>query len=973
MPGSVSRHFLGWKLPLVQTVREWLTSGWSGTGVLNLSDCLVVVPSRTAGRRLREALAVHAAESGAAVFPPLVVTPDYLIAPARLAIGSPVASGTQELLIWTALLQRIRLHEVRRLFPVDPVDRSLLWAHDTAGNLLAVRRLLVEAGHTFSSAAGVMAEQGLEAGRWFDLAVLEKAAGLLFGERGIEDPGMVQLRLPEEMAVPADIRRIVVAGLADLRTLAGAVLTRLSAEVPVDLLIAAPEAAADTFDLWGRPLAAGWARREIPLPEASTSLRRLNSPREQGEWVVDRCTAWSGETATVSREGLSSIVAIGIPDAELGPELAQTCRQAGLGTYDPAGEPLAGTGLAYLLQCTGDALVSGSFAAFRRFLICPGAARAMLRSGVTEGEPSFSETSLLGDADRLDRESMPTSLGDALSALPRLGAPSALGVGLRWLQRWQDRFRKEAFVPSVVAFLAELHEGRSYTKRDPQGQALAAAADALVGLAEDFRALGEIWPKPLPLAEHFELLQRRLASEVLYPEHEVGDLELCGWLELPWEDTPRLILTGMNDHAVPESTVGHAYLPDSARKVLGIPHNEDRFARDAYFLTFMIESRRGLGGWVELLFGSHSLSGNPLRPSRLLFQCPIEDLPKRTQRLFQGTAASVASPAREQGFRLLPEALPADHRARTKLSASAMRTYLLCPFRYYLKQGLRMESVTPSQGELEARDFGTILHDTLEALATAREATATIPAKITAFFHAELDRQIERRYGARLPVPLVIQREAARNRLRWWAEIEAAQRREGWQILETEVAFGSETWPFEIDDMVIRGRIDRIEEHPEHGIRVIDFKTGNYKGKRHVAADSHLNALKKSESPDDFEPWSLHEDESGKIWRWTDLQLPLYLLAVAPKHPDRAITTAYVTLGQTEPEISLELWPELAGPCLESARACARGIVGAVRAGIFWPARELNTSWDDFAEILAPDAATAVDPRHLLAAESARS
>lgn len=970
MPGSISRHFLDWKLPLVQTVGDLLTSDWSGTMVLDLSDRLVVLPSRTAGRRLREALAIRAAQAGQAVFPPMVVTPDFLISPIRLEDGAPVASVAQERMIWTALLQRIRLSDYRRLFPVDPVERSLRWADETAGGLLAVRRLLIEAGHSFASAGKEMAKAGLESGRWSDLALLEEGAMRLFAERALRDPGCVQLSLPQKIVVPGEIRHIVVAGVADLRALAEMVLVRLAREFPVDLLIGAPEAESDSFDPWGRPLASGWLRREVPFPASSTSIHRLDSPRAQARWVADRCMTWAEQMAEPSRDGLSSIMAVGIPDGEVGPEVAQTCRQAGIGTYDPAGEVLASAGLAYLLECAGEALVSGSFAAFRRFLICPGVARAVLRSGLVSGEVGLPESSLLCDADQLDKDCMPATVADALLASPRLGENSALSRGLRWLQQWQDRFHREEFVPSLVALLGELYEGRTFTKRDPAGQVLASVAGVIAVMEEDFQLLGGIWPTSLSLADHFDLLRRRLAGEVLYPEHDAGDVELCGWLELLWEDSPRLILTGLNDHAVPESTVSHAYLPDSARKILGVPHNEDRFARDAYFLTSVIESRRGDGGRVELLFGSHSLSGNPLRPSRLLFQCPLESLPLQTQRLFQGGSERETSPARQQGFRLLPEALPSDHKARTQLSASAMRTYLLCPFRYYLKHGRKMESLSASQGEMESRDFGTIMHDTLEALADAPEAVSEVAMEIAAFYHAELDRRIERRYGRRLPVPLMIQRESARNRLRWWADIEAAERRTGWRIRDTEAAFGTDEWPFEIDGMPIRGRIDRIEEHPELGLRVIDFKTGNsFKAKKHVAADSHLTALKRNESPEDFEAWSLFEDEGGKVKRWTDLQLPLYLLAVRPLHPARPLTAAYVTLGQTQPEVAVEPWEELGGELLESARNCAVGIVQAVRSGIFWPARDLDVPWDDFGEILAPDSASTVDPRLLLGAK----
>ena len=73
----------------------------------------------------------------------------------------------------------------------------------------------------------------------------------------------------------------------------------------------------------------------------------------------------------------------------------------------------------------------------------------------------------------------------------------------------------------------------------------------------------------------------RSEQEQIYPEHKAEARDLQGWLELPWEDAPHLVVAGMNDGFVPDSLQGHAYLPDGARRLLGLRHNETRHARDA--------------------------------------------------------------------------------------------------------------------------------------------------------------------------------------------------------------------------------------------------------------------------------------------------------------------------------------------------------------------------------------------------------
>ena len=77
---SLRRHFLAWDRPLLPQAVEFLAGGWQGGGPLDLGELLVVVPTQQSGRRLREALAAHAAKHGAAVFPPRVMLPESLVA-----------------------------------------------------------------------------------------------------------------------------------------------------------------------------------------------------------------------------------------------------------------------------------------------------------------------------------------------------------------------------------------------------------------------------------------------------------------------------------------------------------------------------------------------------------------------------------------------------------------------------------------------------------------------------------------------------------------------------------------------------------------------------------------------------------------------------------------------------------------------------------------------------------------------------
>jgi ATP-dependent helicase/nuclease subunit B len=261
-------------------------------------------------------------------------------------------------------------------------------------------------------------------------------------------------------------------------------------------------------------------------------------------------------------------------------------------------------------------------------------------------------------------------------------------------------------------------------------------------------------------------------------------------------------------------------------------------------------------------------------------------------------------------------------------------------------------------------EFGELIHKVLEDFANDEQAKQwTDAARITVFFHHALELRLAQRFGGRLTVPLVVQREAAKQRLAWWAEEEAYQRLSGWQILCAEKKLSPPDEPWVFHTMTVSGRIDRMERHPEQGLRLVDFKTSSpyeaTKAERSSAEHYHIKPLSKDgpEPP----PWALIGEK-----RWVDLQLPLYQLAIQPLHPQERITLAHATLGRSKKDIGLSPW-QLDEVTLASAKACAEGVIDAIQARRFWPPAE-RVDYDDFAELFLQDVPLSVDPTLLQAA-----
>src|SRR5258706_5938484 len=185
-PVRIRRHFLPWTQPWLPQIASWLAADWNGTGPLDLSKILAIVPTRQSGRRLREALAEYAARRNAAVFPPRAQTPDTLLA---LGATDPdVASRLESLLAWTDVLRRVELDNVQEVIPIAPPQRDFAWAWRLAGSFFRLQTQLTDGGLGFGDVAPRAGDEFPESSRWRELAALEQMQIESLAAPGLREP-----------------------------------------------------------------------------------------------------------------------------------------------------------------------------------------------------------------------------------------------------------------------------------------------------------------------------------------------------------------------------------------------------------------------------------------------------------------------------------------------------------------------------------------------------------------------------------------------------------------------------------------------------------------------------------------------------------------------------------------------------------------------------------------------------------------
>ena len=928
-PANVRRYFLSWDQPLLPQAVRFLAGDWSGGKPLDLSRLVVVVSTKQAGRRLREALAAFAAERDQAVFPPRVLTPDRLLLEGQ---NVTVATPLESLLAWAEILFALDLAEFREVFPVDPPAINFAWALRQAQEFAGLQAKLAEGGLRMADVA-TRGGDFPETARWRQLGGLERLqAGRLDG-MGLVDAQSAKILAARNPQAPEGAEKIIVLATADPLPLAVQALTGLADLLPVEVVIFAPESAAGDFDEWGRPLTPAWENRVLALGDFETRVHLCADAAGQAERIARLATSYGVPEGSL---------AVGVADAEVLPQLEGALHRSGLDVFNPEGRALRHDGLYHVLAALAELARDPAFEAVESLARCPDF-MAYLRGRI--GAP-FSSARWLAGLDYLRARHLPATLTAAREHAAESKRFPELARALGEMEELRSWLTRESFAEGVTAVLAAMFVGR---KLDPVQERDARFEEEAAAWMDTVRACAEAERRfsGLTRSDWWELALRLFGEGLRTEEKRAGAVELQGWLELSWENAPHLVVVGMNDGCVPESVAGDPYLPESLRVRLGLKTNAARLARDSYLLQALAASRMS-SGRLDLLFGKNSSTGEPLRPSRLLLRCVDIELPVRVKFLFREPELEGENHAWRRAWKLAPRQAPPP----LQVSVTALRGWLKCPLRFYFRHVLGMEAVDPAKNELDAMDFGTLCHSALEAMGgDPAMRGCTDAAVLRDFLWAEFDRQVRRRFGTELTLPLLVQVESAHQRLAKAAEVQVAEVQAGWVIEAVEKKFS-----ITVGGLTVNGKIDRIERNASTGaVRVLDYKTSDTAVS---PAEVHLRTLRPGET---MAEWAQCAG-TGKLRAWADLQLPLYGHALVAEF-GRNIFCGYFNLPKASGETGIAVWDGYTVELQESAWRCTEGVCAAIRAGEFWPPRELagrESERDDFAALFHQGAAESV-------------
>ena len=924
--------------PLAAQVAGHLLAGRTGQPV-DLGDTLVLIPTAGAGRAIRRKLSKKG-----------ILSPQFrLPMDALVPSGIPAASRLEREAAWALLLDPAK----RQLFaslvpPIVPLDT----ADDRFGvsaRLCNVCDQLAEAGLDPTSPK-LIKELTEDTQRWSAFGKLYTHYLGVLAKHGLRDPNDVRLEQAKNPAASGDLKRIAVACIPDLAPVVEEYLQSLEKQgLLIDVLAWSPADQDNHLDALGRPNKE-WCGGELLRVEQDTIVPANDPPTEAG-FLLDFAADQEDADFEVFAAAPESAVA-----------LAQEISWRDAESFLPEGRGLAQTESAEVLLGWDEFIETRRLRDLRALLQKP----VFLAFYVAEAGQAekFTPQDALEACDLLIGQRLCENVASARSWLKHAGRPTnprALHAHLAQedLVRTADKLLARKLDGRGMLSLVNDHRGTveagSFTATE------LAAIGEVTGQFDNSEILRELPEDMRRAATRADILRKRI-----FPRAPAEAIEVQGWLEAPWSSAKTLVIAGCREGALPSGTHDDPFLPDKAKQRLDLVTQDKRLARDAYLLSCILSSRPA--AQVRLGFARFRNQGEPSRPSRLLFACPNSELPKRSDLLLKPAPRSQRKDTSNVDFKLHIPGPAAQQWPPPSIRVTAFKSYLECPLRFYLGNILGMRKVDPDAREIPATDFGTLMHKVLEEFASDQSlAGLRDPDEIAGKLSAILDAVSPGYYGD-MPSPVVrVQIENMRARLAAAAATESGIRDEGWKTIAAEFKVTADD-KHVLGGFPITGTIDRIDVHPEKGLRILDYKT--YSQPKNPSK-THIGPLREREHLPEAELEIRTKKGDPRPRSWVDLQLPLYAwLAkrIWPDHADKGIEVGYFLLppdGDTTKD-SLEIF-QLTGEMQASAEKCAERIASLVKGGCFWPpSPSSQLEFDDFEDWFMQE-----DPRKLIDEESA--
>ena len=933
---TVQRHFLGWDKPFLPEVAKWLQEHYLSAELGRAKNVLILVSGQEVVRRLQNTLVGNASKEGKAMVLPSIETTSQCLD--RLMDASLLIADTTTVeLATSSILRGMEQEEILTIAGARrPSDEDMTSWFAIAKQICSAFATLSGGGiSTDRSAWPKKAQEVLtdSAKERFDtLHSIQQKLQVQLQEDGLAllEPSRLALLDDKHQLDSGEIEHVVLVGATDLSGMVLQTVNKLrDSGVSIDALIRAPETKQNSFDAYGCVEVSHWSDANIEIPDKNILV--AGSPSSQSAAVIRNLSR-------ISDLYTSDQIVIGSTDEKLIPILQRHLSGHGIKNRFAGGKPAIEMPVAILLQAVERLVGTTSFSSYASFVRHPDIAKMLQIKNET-----------LQVLDDYSKQLVPEFVDATTWHVPdKKFRDIALLVSLHkqvfdLLQTCISLQQSKADINTCTAAIRDLllvvYGGDTLDRTDPKLVSL----EKVFAIIDTFDAISEHVSGQLghiDIATVIHLLVSILEQATIpeYPNSEA--IETVGWLESMVVDAPCLIVVGMSADLIGGNNPGDMFFPDGLREALGLETIDRRLARDAHAVSAMQQMRNKSGDLVWIV-GRKNTEGDPLTPSPLLLCCEdAKVLANRAKRL----VVSIEREDPEVPKQFMPEQIGTgilipipseyDFEPVKKVSVTAVKDYIACPYRFWLKHVLKLRVKEKGGTELDPMLFGSMVHRAVELFGkdiAVRDSENEQEVHLALSNY--LDDAVQEMFGKTISGAIRIQVELARVRLVEVAKHQAQSALNGWRILCTEEKH-SATVDISGTTMEVSGVIDRIDVHNETGtIRVLDYKTGGL-----TANEAHFKK---------------------KAGEWVDLQLPLYRLLL-PKikeldsfdKSDANVSLGYFRIGDQESKIGIDLL-ELPDEAYDVVNDFIDGILFDIQSGKFgdYPTDPAPKYSDDFAWI----------------------
>lgn len=314
-------------------------------------------------------------------------------------------------------------------------------------------------------------------------------------------------------------------------------------------------------------------------------------------------------------------------------------------------------------------------------------------------------------------------------------------------------------------------------------------------------------------------------------------IQVMGLLETRNLNFDKVVILGFNEGIVPKSSTGNSFIPDSLRRVYGLPVLENQDAISAYMVYRLIQRASN----INFVYNSLTDEATSGEPSRILKQLAYEsgfEVDYHTLNLGLRTAPAREIQIEKIGNAYIEERLQRYLDKRKTLSPSALTQYILNPIDFFFNYIAGIKEPEELSAVVEANEVGSILHKVMEyfyqdeigqemTAALIQQKKKSIPGLIQRAFAAVMfnDPRKEIEYRGMQKVILAIVEAYVQ------IIVKQDEAQVPFRILSLEQKVDAEiSFPLRGKEASIKlfGYIDRVDE--KDGVtRIIDYKTGSDK------------------------------------------------------------------------------------------------------------------------------------------------